>query len=146
MSTEIKDTNPKDAIGCGKLPLDLVPQTGIAYEALAFLEGGLKYGCGNFRPMGVRASIYFAACQRHLTKYWNGEWADPKTKVPHLGSARACLNIILDSMVMGNLVDDRPPANPGLVTLIDMMSGTVAHLKEIFKDCNPHHWTINDKK
>lgn len=141
-----KPTNPKDAIGSGKLPLDLVPETAVAYMALAFLEGGLHYGAHNYRAIGVRSSIYYAACRRHLMKWWNGEWADKKTGVPHLASALACIAIILDADSMKKLTDDRPPANPGLVALIDSLGvDHVARLKELFKNESPKHWTIQDK-
>lgn len=140
-----KETNPKDMIGAGKAPLDLVPDTGIILESLAFAEGGLHYGANNYRAIGVRASIYKAAAARHIAKWWNGEECDPKTKVPHLASARACLNIILDAQYMGKLTDDRPPSNPALVKLIDDCQENVAHLKELFKDCKPRHYTIKDK-
>lgn len=137
----MKPSNPKDAIGSMKVPISIVPQTGIVLEALAFTEGGLKYGAHNYRAIGVRSSIYMDAAFRHMFKWWNGEECDPKTKVPHLASARACLNVILDSQTMGMLTDDRPPVSPQLVGLIDASSANVAHLKEEFKDCRPFHYT-----
>lgn len=142
---QVKPTNPKDAIGSGKLSIGLVPQTGIVLEALAFTEGGLKYGAHNYRIMGVRSSIYKDAAMRHMMKWWNGEECDPKTKIPHLASARACLNVILDAHVMGLLNDDRPPENLGLVRLIDSSAESVAHLKELFKDHKPRHYRKGDK-
>jgi len=142
---ETKPTNPKDAIGSGKLDLGLVPQTGIVAEALAFTEGGLKYGAHNYRAIGVRSSIYHAAALRHIFKWWNGEDSDPKTGIPHLGSARACLNVILDAGMMDNLTDDRPPSNLRLITAIDNAEHSVAHLKAMFHDKTPKHFTINDK-
>jgi hypothetical protein len=78
-----KPTNPKDAIGSTKLPLNLVPDSLTAYAALSFAEGASKYGSYNWRVAGVRASIYKAALERHLKKWWNGEECDPKTKVPY---------------------------------------------------------------
>lgn len=144
--SDAKDTNPKDAIGVDKLPLDLVPQTGIVFESLAFLEGALKYGAFNWRIVGVRSSIYFAACLRHLFKWWNGEECDPKTRVPHLANARACLNILLDARGLGKLTDDRPPMSPEMVKLIDEAQEIVVHLKKTFEDCNPRHFTIADSE
>lgn len=140
-----KPTNPKDLVGSGKLPISLVPQTGVILEALAFTEGGLKYGAHNYRAMGVRSSIYIDAAFRHIMKWWNGEEHDPKTKVPHLASARACLNVILDSQVMDMLTDDRPPTNLPMVALIDKLAENVDHLKKTFSDHHPHHYTISDK-
>lgn len=141
-----KDTNPKDAIGQTKLPLDLVPDTAIAYMAMAFLEGALKYGRYNWRIAGVRWSIYQSAFERHRMKVTAGEWADPKTGVPHLASMMACLAIILDAYTCGKLIDDRPPSCLGVSSLIDGMSGDVARLKDVFKDFSPHQYTIQDTK
>lgn len=138
-----KPTNPKDAIGSGKLPLELVPDTVTIFASLAYLEGALKYGRFNWRIAGVRASIYRAALQRHLNKWWNGEWEDPKTKVPHLASVIACAGIILDAHVLGKLIDDRPPISP-IGYLIDDSENLVAHLKELFKEHTPHQYTIED--
>ena len=140
---DTKDTNPKDAIGSTKLPLHLVPDSAQAYMALAFCEGATKYGAFNWRIAGVRASIYMSACRRHMAKYWNGEWADPKTGVPHLASAMACMAIILDAGIANKLTDDRPPEAP-MGELIDGMATTVKHLKEMHKEMHPRHWSIHD--
>ena len=140
---QTKDTNPKDAIASNKLPLDLVPDTLSAYAALAFTEGAAKYGAYNWRVAGVRGSVYKAAAERHIKKYWNGEWADPVTGVPHLASAIACLGIILDANACDKLNDDRPPAIP-FSTLVDSMEADVRRVKDLFKDKNPVHYTIKD--
>jgi dATP/dGTP diphosphohydrolase len=139
--------NPKDIVGSGKLPLHLVPDTGVALEALAFAEGALKYGAYNWRVAPVRASIYVAALRRHLTKWLNGEEADAKSGVPHLASARACLAIILDAQAHGTLIDDRPPSAPELVKLIDEDAIKVLeNLQELYGHNEPHHHTIGDGK
>jgi Domain of unknown function (DUF5664) len=143
-SERSKATNPKDAMGMTKLPIDLVPDTAVMYMALAFLEGALKYGKYNWRIAGVRWSIYEAAFERHRMKLRSGEWADPKTNVPHMASMMACLAIILDAKACGKLVDDRPPRAPALSQMIDDMTSNVAHLKEVFKEHNPHQYTIED--
>lgn len=109
---ETKPTNPKDAIGCDKIPLGLVPATAIAHQAMAHLDGALKYGAHNWRTAGVRASIYIDACKRHLDAWANGEETAKDSGVHHLGHAAACLNIILDAMECGKLVDDRPTPAP----------------------------------
>lgn len=140
-----KPTNPKDRIGSTKLPLDLVPSTVKTYAALAFLEGALKYGAYNWREAGVRVSIYKAALERHLDKFWNGEWADPKTNVPHLASVIACAGIILDANLAGKVDDDRPPPI-NLGKHIEDSDKIVANLKEMFKEHDPKHWTIKDGK
>jgi hypothetical protein len=138
-----KPTNPKDIVGSGKLPLELVPDTAGVYMALAFLEGALKYGRFNWRVAGVRASIYAAAARRHLSKWWNGEDCDPATHVHHLASVMACCTIILDADLVGKLTDDRPP-KADLGKLIDSLDATVGHLKRLYADRDPKQYTIAD--
>lgn len=140
-----KLTNPKDAIGSTKLGMSFVPDTLKVYAALAFTEGATKYGSYNWRVAGVRASIYKSAAERHLAKYWNGEWADPVTGVPHLASVIACAAIILDANVAGKLTDDRPPAI-NLSSIIDGLEPAVKHLMDLHKDKTPHHHTELDKQ
>lgn len=105
-----KATNPKDGAANGRVPLHLVPDTLVLYAAMAFAEGDSKYIGYNFRVAGVRAMVYVSALRRHLMRYVNGEWADKKTGVPHLASVAACVSILIDGHVVGNIVDDRPPA------------------------------------
>ena len=140
----MKPTNPKDVLGTNKIELGLVSDYAIAEEALAMTEGMFKYGRFNYRGEGVRASVYIAAARRHLAKYWNGEDHDPKTGVHHLGSARACLGVLFDSLSMGNMKDDRPPKNPRLIALLDAMEPRVKQLREAHADKTPKHWTIAD--
>lgn len=137
--------NPKDIVGTRKIGLQLVPDSLSVYDALAFTEGALKYGQYNWRIAGVRVSVYISALRRHIAKFMAGEWADSTTGVPHLASARACLGIVLDAKLSNKLIDDRPPAQPGLIELIDKEAAEeLALLKELFKDENPHQFTIED--
>jgi len=108
--SDSKKTNPKDAAATTKLDLSLFPDSAIAYGALAFTEGDLKYGGYNWRADGVMSSVYVAAAKRHLAKWFNGENVDPKTHIPHLASAIACLAVLIDAVETGNLNDDRPPS------------------------------------
>lgn len=138
-----KASNPKQAFGDLKAQLALVPDT-LAYAAApAFFEGASKYGAYNWRAAGVRASTYKAACERHLKKWFNGEMCDPKTGVPHLSNAIACLAIIVDAQVAGKLQDDRPPTID-LLGLEDSVAVVQAGLREQHKDKNPKHWTAKD--
>jgi hypothetical protein len=139
-----KPTNPKDAMGSAKAPLGLVPDTIVVEVAMAYMEGALKYGRYNWRISGVRASIYNDALDRHRMKWWNGQDADPVTKVKHLANMIACCGILLDAELCGMLKDDRPPAAP-MDVLIDSKQEHIAYLKELFKDHSPRHFTIADK-
>ena len=142
---ESKPTNPKDIVGSGKLPMELVPDTLEAIASLAFGEGALKYGRFNWRIAGVRASIYRAALRRHLADWWNGEDWDPKTGVPHLASVIACAGIMVDADMCGKLTDDRPP-RCRMSQFIDRLSVSWKRLRELFKDHNPRHYTVADSE
>jgi hypothetical protein len=104
-----KDTNPKDAAAVGRVPMHMVPDTLVLFAAMGFAEGDSKYVAYNFRVAGVRVSVYVSALRRHLARYFNGEWADKKTKVPHLASVACCVAILIDGHVGGTINDDRPP-------------------------------------
>lgn len=143
MDVNSKDTNPKDAIGSTKLPMHLVPSSLKVFAAMAFLEGALKYGKYNWRVAGVRTSIYLDAIERHLEKFKDGQWEDPKTLVPHLASIIACCGIILDAEQVGKLVDDRPPSS-NIDTEIDEATNMVQHLQELFAGHSPKQYTIAD--
>lgn len=140
---ETKDTNPKDAVGARKLPVGLVPSTGVNLAALAFLEGAMKYGRYNWRVAGVRTSIYYDAAMRHLEKYWNGEECDWETGVPHLASALACIMIIADAKVCKKLTDDRPPFADVNAQIHDL-EGVANGVRNRFADRTPRQWTIED--
>lgn len=136
--------NPKDKIGSTKIPLAIVSEIAVAEEALALVEGGCKYGDYNYRGTAVRASIYMHAARRHLACWFNGEERDPVTGVHHLGSARACLGILLDAQAIDKLVDDRPPSNPQIKAILDGLEAKVKHLQQMHADKSPKHWTIAD--
>lgn len=137
-----KPTNPKDVIGSGKLPLELVPDVLVAEAAFAFLEGALKYGRFNWRVAGARASIYRAALHRHLMCWWNGEDVDPVTGVRHLASIAACVGILLDAELCDTLTDDRPPRAP-IGARVREADALVAALQEQFADRVPVQYTID---
>lgn len=107
----IKESNPKDAVGIKKIPFSTVPAPVVAEIGLALLEGALKYGRHNYRAIGVRTSVYYDACLRHLTAYWEGQDIDPESGLSHIVKALACLVVLRDSQLVGNVVDDRPPSH-----------------------------------
>jgi hypothetical protein len=127
-SVDSKASNPKDGAATSRLDLSLVPDTARIYGALAFTEGDQKYGGYNYREAGVKASVYVAALGRHMARWFDGEEADPGTKVPHLASAIACVAVLIEGTVVGNMADDRPPP-AGVSRLLDEAEGIVAHLQ-----------------
>lgn len=136
-------TNPKDLIGTNKVPLDLWPTTATAVGALGMLDGALKYGRDNYRAIGIRPSIYVAACKRHLDAWMEGEEHASDSGVPHLGHALACLAIIVDAAAAGKMVDDRK-VKGGYAKLMAELTPIVAQLRERHKDKAPKHFTISD--
>lgn len=131
--TATKHTNPKDEAASNRLDLSLVPATARAYLALGLAEGDQKYGGYNWRVAGIRPSVYYAACGRHLDKWFNdGEDVDPVTQVPHLASAICCLAILIDADVAGNMNDDRPPRNAKVAQLLEKFEGVVAGLRRLW--------------
>lgn len=137
-----KPSNPKDRAATSRLDMSLVPSTAVAYMALAFTEGDCKYGGYNWREAGVSASVYMAACQRHLGKWYNGEVTDPKTTVPHLANALACLAVLVDATECGKLNDDRPPQAP-FAALLTRFERNVKHLQETFPN-GPKRYTDSE--
>jgi len=111
--------------------MTLFPMSATAYGALAFVEGDLKYGGFNWRVAGVSSSTYIAALLRHIAKWYNGEELDPKTGVPHLANAIACLAVIIDATESGMLNDDRPPKSD-VASLLSKFEEKVKHLQSIF--------------
>ncbi len=140
--TDTKPTNPKDAIGSGKLPIHLWPTTATALGSLGLLDGMLKYGRSNWRASGVRASIYFDAANRHLNAWFEGEDCDPDSGLPHLAHALACLAIVVDAQAAGKLNDDRMHPG-GYRTLMNQLTGHVPRLKDLHADKSPQHYTIS---
>lgn len=144
MVDELKNTNPKDAIGSDKLPLHLWPTTATALGCLGMLDGMLKYGRGNFRASGVRASIYVDALQRHINAWFDeGEEIDPDSGLDHLAHALACLAIIVDVRAAGRLNDDRLMKG-GYRQLVEAITPHVKRLKEKHQGKSPKHYGIGD--
>jgi len=142
--SELKPTNPKDAIGSNKLPLHLWPETASALGCLGLLDGALKYGRSNFRAIGVRASIYYDASRRHLNKWFEGEDLDPDSGLPHLAHVLACVAILVDAEAAGKLNDDRMVAG-GYTRFVDELTPHVARLKALHAEKHPKHYTIADR-
>jgi hypothetical protein len=121
-----KPSNPKDKIGVTKPPLSFVPLQVMMEVGAAMLEGGLKYGAHNWRVIGVRHSVYFDACIRHLCRWYEGEDIDPDSGVHHVTKAITSLCVLRDAMKQGKAEDDRPPkADP---MWYDQISADVAEI------------------
>lgn len=140
----LKTSNPKDLIGCNKVPLHLWPESATVHGSLALLEGALKYGRTNWREYGVRSSIYIDACRRHMLRWFAGQDMDPDSGVHNLGHALACLAIIVDAETNGRLVDDRNYNELKTVELLDSMADMVAQIRDKHRGKDPKHYTLAD--
>ncbi len=124
----MKESNPKASFGDNKVGLSKVP-TGVIYGiACAMAEGGMKYGPHNYRAMGCKHSTYFDAAVGHLAHWWEGEDIDAESGLHHLLKAAASIVVMMDSILMGNDMDDRPIRYPGHVNL--RINPIIAELKK----------------
>ena len=120
MEELIKESNPKDSLGTKKVPLSGMPAPVLLECGLVKLHGDLKYGRYNWRDAGVRSSVYYDACIRHLMAWWEGEDEDPDSGVHHLAHAMTGLAVLRDSQLQGNCKDDRPkPYGNGWITAMN---------------------------
>lgn len=138
-----KPTNPKDGIGSLKIPYHLWPNTATILGVIAMLDGGCKYGRSNYRALGVRASVYYDACRRHLDAWFEGEDYTTDSHIHHLGHALACLAIIVDAEAKGLLVDDRMYPG-GYHILLRKLTPEVKRIKEIHRKKKPHQYSKLD--
>lgn len=135
----VKDSNPKDIVGTRKAPMSTVSAAVMAEVGVAMLEGALKYGRHNYRAVGVRASVYYDACLRHMFAWWDmGEDIDPASKLSHITKAIAGLMVLRDSMLQGNWVDDRPPPCP---EFYEALNAAAAKLVDNAPTPAPKHYT-----
>jgi hypothetical protein len=112
-------SNPKDVVGVRKTPASTVPAPVMAEVGVAMLEGALKYGRHNYRVVGVKGSIYYDACNRHLNAWWEGEDIDAASRIHHLSKAIACLTVLRDGIIRNVWIDDRPPKTIGFMKELD---------------------------
>ena len=143
--SEVKDTNPKDAIGDKKVPLWLLSPIAKAHWALAQFAGMLKYGAWNWRKAGVRTSVYLSAIDRHKDKWMSGQKYDPADGTHHLANIMACCAILMDAEAAGKLTDDRPPS-VDVESTYRFVEERMAELREKYKDKDPKHYTIADSE
>jgi len=101
-------SNPKDLIGRTKMYWSVLPWNVLARVSLVLLEGARKYGRHNWRTSPIEAGVYFDASLRHMTAWWEGEDYTPEGTY-HIDNAIATLLILRDSVLRGDMIDDRPP-------------------------------------
>ena len=140
---EVKDTNPKDAIGISKAPMSTVSAAVLMEVGVAMLEGASKYGRHNYRAAGVRASVYYDALMRHAMAWWEGEDLDPDSGMSHVTKAIATLVVLRDAMIQDKFTDDRPPRS---APFLPALNDTAAALLVKHAAKHPRHYTIEDSE
>ncbi len=140
---ELKDTNPKDAIGSSKSILSNVPMQVIYEAGLGMLEGSCKYGRYNYRVAGVRASIYYEAAVGHMNQWWEGEDIDADSGLSHVTKAITSLIVLRDAMLNDMLTDDRPPSVKNTAWIKDLRQKS-KEIIEKYKDHKPKQYSIAD--
>ena len=139
--SEIKNGNPKDAVGIRKWRyISTIPLTVMWEIGAALLEGALKYGRHNYRVAGVRASVYVDAATGHIGQWWEGEDIDKDSGLSHITKAIASLIVVRDAMIQDMLTDDRPPkgkldqVRTDLQTVVDVMFEKYPEPKHAFTE------------
>ena len=140
---EVKNTNPKDAIGISKAPMSTVSAAVLMEVGVAMLEGASKYGRHNYRAAGVRASVYYDALMRHAMAWWEGEDLDSDSGMSHVTKAIATLVVLRDAMLQDKFTDDRPPRS---APFLPALNDKAAALLTKHADKRPRHYTIADSE
>lgn len=105
---DVKETNPKDAIGVKKVSTSCIPASAIFHLGTAMMDGKAKYGAFNWRQGPVKSSVYVDAAERHLRLWFEGEETASDSGVHHLAHVMGCCAILLDAWEHRMLTDDRP--------------------------------------
>lgn len=144
-----KASNPKEAVGVRKVPYSVVPANVHALVAVGLSEGAGKYGRHNYRGVGVRASTYYDATLRHEADWWEGENIDTDSGLHHVIKAICSLYVLADSILRGNVTDDRPPPSPKgwLKEANEHAARMVDKAERLAKEkgSRPHDWVITDE-
>lgn len=73
----------------------------------AHADGAAKYGALNWRNDPVDIKTYINAAVRHLLDFAEGQNRAPDSGVHHLAHVAACCNIVMDSQIRGEVIDNR---------------------------------------
>ena len=139
----LKETNPKESAAIMKIPFGTISAPVMAEVGVAMLEGARKYGRHNYRITGIKAQVYYDACKRHLTDWWEGEDIDKASGLSHVTKAIACLVVLRDAMIQGTMDDDRPPPSPQ--GWQEDLQKVVEELFKKYPECKPA-FTHKDKR
>lgn len=74
---------------------DLLPWKPVAIVVDVLTYGAKKYAPDNWQKVPSAQRRYFAAAQRHLIAWNEGEGTDPESGLPHLAHAACCVLFLL---------------------------------------------------
>lgn len=94
----------------GKPRWDLMPPQALNEVAKVFTYGVEKYAPRNWEA-GMDWGRLFAAAQRHLWAFWDGEDYDAESGLPHLAHAAWNVLALLTYQLKGVGTDDRSMSN-----------------------------------
>lgn len=86
---------------------DLLPVAPVREIVKVLTFGAKKYDDHNWRKC-AHLSTYYAALQRHVTAFWEGEDNDPESGLSHLAHAGCCLLFMFGLYLMQPKTDNRP--------------------------------------
>jgi len=89
-----------------KRRMDLVPTSLISSVARILEFGASKYGDNNWRE-GLKWSRVYAALQRHLADFWDGNDLDSESGLPHLYHAACNIAFLIEFYEKRKDLDDR---------------------------------------
>ena len=78
-----------------KLRYDLLPWPEVSEIVDVLTFGAVKYEDDNWQRVPDQRRRYFAALQRHLLAWWDGERLDPESGRTHLAHAGCCLLFLM---------------------------------------------------
>jgi hypothetical protein len=109
---KLGDSNRKNAAAALKPKVSDVPPLASFALGAAMSNGALKYGRFNWRDTGSTASVFYDAMRRHLDDWYSGEDFASDSGIHHLAHLMAGAAILLDTIAIGKLKDDRDILGP----------------------------------
>lgn len=79
----------------GKPRWSLLPKGVLGWVIKVLMHGSEKYGDNNWMNVKPFKERYYNAAKRHINEYWEGEFFDKESGLPHLAHAICCLMFLL---------------------------------------------------
>lgn len=102
--------------------MDLIPSRALMTAAKVYGFGAEKYSDNNWRS-GYDWSLSYAALQRHLGQFWDGQDLDEESGLPHLAHAAFHVFALLTFMEEHPEFDDRYHSPNKTIQTISTLQG-----------------------